>query len=90
MKRALVARNLPRKSQASKPSRITAHPVLASPGDREFDALPVDNMEAQSYQVALLTSRLDHATAAFETYFLNIHMITEITTLTNRQVARGK
>src|SRR5436305_15329149 len=30
-----------------------AHPVLASPGDREFDALPVDNMEAQSDPVAL-------------------------------------
>src|SRR5262245_25989693 len=25
-----------------------AHPVLAAPGDRDFDALPVDNMEAQS------------------------------------------
>src|SRR5215475_14524037 len=30
-----------------------AHPVLSSPGDREFDALPVDNMEAQSDPVAL-------------------------------------
>jgi hypothetical protein len=30
-----------------------AHPVLAAPGDREFDALPVDNMEAQSDPVAL-------------------------------------
>jgi predicted TIM-barrel fold metal-dependent hydrolase len=30
-----------------------AHPVLAAPGDREFDALPVDNMEAQSDPVSL-------------------------------------
>jgi hypothetical protein len=30
-----------------------AHPVLAAPGDREFDALPVDNMEAQSDPVAM-------------------------------------
>ena len=30
-----------------------AHPVLAAPGDREFDALPVDNMEPQSDPVAL-------------------------------------
>src|SRR5258708_7585477 len=29
-----------------------AHPVLAAAGDREFDALPVDNMEAQSDPVA--------------------------------------
>jgi predicted TIM-barrel fold metal-dependent hydrolase len=32
-----------------------AHPVLAAPGDREFDALPVDNMEPQSDPVALRT-----------------------------------
>src|SRR5882724_9824623 len=30
-----------------------AHPVLAAAGDREFDALPVDNMEAQSDPAAL-------------------------------------
>jgi predicted TIM-barrel fold metal-dependent hydrolase len=30
-----------------------AHPVLAAPGDREFDALPVDNMEPQSDSVAM-------------------------------------
>jgi hypothetical protein len=30
-----------------------AHPVLAAEGDREFDALPVDNMEAQSDPVAM-------------------------------------
>ena len=30
-----------------------AHPPLVSPGDREFDALPVDSMEAQSDPVAL-------------------------------------
>ncbi len=30
-----------------------AHPVLAAEGDREFDALPVDNMEPQSDPVAL-------------------------------------
>src|SRR3954470_9791484 len=30
-----------------------AHPVQAAPGDREFDALPVDNMEAQRDTVAL-------------------------------------
>jgi len=30
-----------------------AHPVLAAPGDREFDALPVDNMEPQSDPVAM-------------------------------------
>src|ERR1700687_4592203 len=30
-----------------------AHPVLAAPGDREFDALPVDNMEPQSDPAAL-------------------------------------
>src|ERR1039457_7571875 len=30
-----------------------AHPVLAAPGDREFDALPVDNMEPQSDPVVL-------------------------------------
>jgi uncharacterized protein len=30
-----------------------AHPVLASPGDRGFDALPVDNMEPQSDPVGL-------------------------------------
>ncbi len=30
-----------------------AHPVLASPGDREFDALPVDSMEASSEPVAM-------------------------------------
>src|ERR1017187_10214090 len=30
-----------------------AHPVLAAPGDREFDALPVDHMEPQSDAVAL-------------------------------------
>jgi uncharacterized protein len=30
-----------------------AHPVLATPGDREFDALPVDNMEPESDPVAL-------------------------------------
>jgi predicted TIM-barrel fold metal-dependent hydrolase len=30
-----------------------AHPVLAAAGDREFDALPVDNMEPQSDPVAL-------------------------------------
>ncbi len=30
-----------------------AHPALAAPGDREFDALPVDNMEPQSDPVAL-------------------------------------
>jgi uncharacterized protein len=30
-----------------------AHPVLSAPGDREFDALPVDNMEPQSDPVAL-------------------------------------
>jgi hypothetical protein len=29
-----------------------AHPVLAAAGDREFDALPVDNMEPQSDPVA--------------------------------------
>jgi hypothetical protein len=33
-----------------------AHPVLAAPGDREFDALPVDNMEPQSDPVALRPS----------------------------------
>jgi predicted TIM-barrel fold metal-dependent hydrolase len=30
-----------------------AHPVLAGPGDREFDALPVDHMEPQSDPVAM-------------------------------------
>src|SRR6478736_8650211 len=30
-----------------------AHPVLAAPGDREFDALPVDHMEPQSDPAAL-------------------------------------
>jgi predicted TIM-barrel fold metal-dependent hydrolase len=30
-----------------------AHPVLAAEGDREFDALPVDNMEPQSDPVSL-------------------------------------
>jgi predicted TIM-barrel fold metal-dependent hydrolase len=30
-----------------------AHPVLAAEGDREFDALPVDNMEPQSDPVAM-------------------------------------
>src|ERR1019366_5759703 len=30
-----------------------AHPVLAAPGDREFDALPVDHMEPQSDPVAM-------------------------------------
>src|ERR1035438_53847 len=30
-----------------------AHPVLTAPGDREFDALPVDNMEPQSDPVAM-------------------------------------
>ncbi len=30
-----------------------AHPVLAAAGDREFDALPVDNMEPQSDPVAM-------------------------------------
>ena len=30
-----------------------AHPVLAAAGDREFDALPVDNMESQSDAAAL-------------------------------------
>src|ERR1039457_3846915 len=30
-----------------------AHPVLTAPGDREFDALPVDNMEPQSDPVVL-------------------------------------
>ena len=30
-----------------------AHPVLAAEGDREFDALPVDNMEAQSDPVSM-------------------------------------
>src|ERR1051325_1109213 len=30
-----------------------AHPALSSPGDRGFDALPVDSMEAQSDPVAL-------------------------------------
>jgi predicted TIM-barrel fold metal-dependent hydrolase len=30
-----------------------AHPVLSAPGDREFDALPVDHMEPQSDAVAL-------------------------------------
>jgi hypothetical protein len=30
-----------------------AHPVLTAPGDREFDALPVDNMEPQSDTVAM-------------------------------------
>jgi hypothetical protein len=30
-----------------------AHPVLAAPGDREFDALPVDSMEPQSDPVAM-------------------------------------
>src|ERR1039457_802945 len=30
-----------------------AQPVLAAPGDREFDALPVDNMEPQSDPVAM-------------------------------------
>jgi predicted TIM-barrel fold metal-dependent hydrolase len=30
-----------------------AHPPLAAPGDREFDALPVDSMEAQSDPLAL-------------------------------------
>src|SRR5450755_426031 len=30
-----------------------AHPVLAAPGDREFDALPVDNMEPQSDPLAM-------------------------------------
>jgi uncharacterized protein len=30
-----------------------AHPVLAAAGDREFDALPVDSMEAESDPVAL-------------------------------------
>ena len=30
-----------------------AHPVLAAAGDREFDALPVDNMEPQSDAVAM-------------------------------------
>src|SRR5665811_1900065 len=30
-----------------------AHPVLAAPGDREFDALPVDNMEPPSDPVAM-------------------------------------
>ena len=30
-----------------------AHPMLAAPGDREFDALPVDNMEPQSDPAAL-------------------------------------
>ena len=30
-----------------------AHPALAAPGDREFDALPVDHMEPQSDPVAM-------------------------------------
>jgi predicted TIM-barrel fold metal-dependent hydrolase len=30
-----------------------AHPVLTAPGDREFDALPVDHMEPQSDPVAM-------------------------------------
>jgi len=30
-----------------------AHPVLAAAGDREFDALPVDSMEASSDPLAL-------------------------------------
>ena len=30
-----------------------AHPMLAAPGDREFDALPVDHMEPQSDPVAM-------------------------------------
>src|ERR1039457_5162589 len=30
-----------------------AHPVLTAPGDREFDAVPVDNMEPQSDPVAM-------------------------------------
>jgi predicted TIM-barrel fold metal-dependent hydrolase len=30
-----------------------AHPVLTAPGDRKFDALPVDNMEPQSDPVAM-------------------------------------
>ena len=30
-----------------------AHPVLTTPGDREFDALPVDHMEPQSDPVAM-------------------------------------
>src|SRR5437899_8098327 len=30
-----------------------AHPVLAAEGDREFDALPVESLEAQSDPVSL-------------------------------------
>lgn len=54
----LVDSNLVDANLAAEIARIKAidnhaHPALASPGDREFDALPVDNMEAQSDPVAM-------------------------------------
>jgi predicted TIM-barrel fold metal-dependent hydrolase len=45
-----------------------AHPVLAAAGDREFDALPVDSMEASSDPVALRPDAPAPAAAARALY----------------------
>jgi hypothetical protein len=49
----LVDAGLAREIAAIKAIDNHAHPVLSTPGDREFDALPVDNMEAASDPVGL-------------------------------------
>ena len=45
-----------------------AHPALATPGDREFDALPVDNMEPSSDPLAFRPNSPDFKAAAKALY----------------------